>query len=72
MDDFKNITETLKKSLEQLVDVNERTLAKIAQQHPDKVDQILKDQKATIDAIKNKDITIINDLFKKYADNNSK
>lgn len=72
MDDFKNITETLKKSLEQLVDLNERTLAKIAQQHPDKVDQILKDQKATIDAIKNKDITIINDLFTKYADNNSK
>ncbi len=71
MDEFKNITDNLKKSLDQLVDLNERTLAKIAQQNPTEVDQMLRDQKATIDAIRNKDINKITELFTKYADNSN-
>ena len=71
MDEFKTIAEQLKKSLEKLVDLNERTLAKIAQQNPTEVDQILRDQKATIDAIRNKDINKLNELFTKYADNSN-
>lgn len=71
MDEFKNITDNLKKSLEQLVDLNERTLAKIAKEQPTEVDQMLRDQKATIDAIRNKDINKITELFTKYADNSN-
>jgi DNA-directed RNA polymerase subunit F len=72
MDEFKSITDNLKKSLEKLVDLNERTLAKIAKEHPTEVDQMLRDQKATIDAIQNKDINKITELFTKYADISNK
>ena len=72
MDEFKNITDNLKKSLEKLVDLNERTLAKIANENPTEVDQMLRDQKATIDAIRNKDINKITELFTKYADISNK
>lgn len=71
MDEFKNITDNLKKSLEKLIDLNERTLANIAKQNPTEVDQMLRDQKATIDAIQNKDINKITELFTKYADNSN-
>lgn len=71
MDEFKNITDNLKKSLEKLIDLNERTLANIAQQNPTEVDQMLRDQKATIDAIRNKDINKITELFTKYADSSN-
>ena len=72
MDEFKSITDNLKKSLEKLVDLNERTLAKIAKEHPTEVDQMLRDQKATIYAIQNKDINKITELFTKYADISNK
>lgn len=72
MDEFKSITDNLKKSLEKLVDLNERTLAKIANENPTEVDQMLRDQKATIDAIRNKDINKITELFTKYADISNK
>jgi len=72
MEDYKAIAENLKKSLAQLVDLNELTLAKIANEHPGKVDQMLRDQKATIEAIKSKDINKINELFSKYADISNK
>jgi DNA-directed RNA polymerase subunit F len=72
MDEFKSITDNLKKSLEKLVDLNERTLAKIAKEHPTEVDQMLRDQKATIDAIQSKDINKITELFTKYADISNK
>jgi hypothetical protein len=36
------------------------------------VDQMLRDQKATIDAIQNKDINKITELFTKYADISNK
>ena len=72
MDEFKSITDNLKKSLEKLVGLNERTLAKIAKEHPTEVDQMLRDQKATIDAIQNKDINKITELFTKYADISNK
>lgn len=71
MDEFKNITDNLKKSLEKLIDLNERTLANIAKQNPTEVDQMLRDQKATIDAIRNKDINKITELLTKYADNSN-
>ena len=72
MDEFKSITDNFKKSLEKLVDLNERTLAKIAKEHPTEVDQMLRDQKATIDAIQSKDINKITELFTKYADISNK
>ena len=72
MEEFKSITDNLKKSLEKLVDLNERTLAKIAKEHPTEVDQMLRDQKATIDAIQSKDINKITELFTKYADISNK
>lgn len=68
MEEYKKISENLKKSLKQLADLNERTLVKIAKEHPTEVDQMLRDQKATIEAIKNKDLNKINELFSKYAD----
>lgn len=71
MDEFKNITDNLKKSLEKLIDLNERTLANIAKQNPTEVDQMLRDQKATIDAIRNKDINKITELLTRYADNSN-
>ena len=58
--------------MEKLVDLNERTLAKIAKEHPTEVDQMLRDQKATIDAIQSKDINKITELFTKYADISNK
>lgn len=71
MDEFKNITDNLKKSLQKLIDLNERTLANIAKQNPTEVDQMLRDQKATIDAIRNKDINKITELLTRYADNSN-
>jgi len=70
MENYKQIVENLKKSLEQLVDLNERSLAKIAKEHPTEVDEMLRDQQSTIEAINNKDVHKINDLFSKYAGNN--
>ena len=49
--------------------LTEKTLSTIREQEPDKVAEILKDQKTTLKALKNKDFETIIKLQKKYADN---
>jgi len=58
--DIKNTLNEFRKGLDKLVKINTQTLLKIQEQEPEKVSEILKDQKNDSDTL--------NTLKKKYAD----
>jgi len=71
MDDFKNIGESLEKNIRKMQILSENILRKIQSEEPEKVAQILQDQKSVVNALKNKDFEAITKLQKKYADNSN-
>ncbi len=71
MNDYSKMNESLSKNIKQLQVLSERILSKIQSEEPEKVAQILKDQKSVVTALKNKDFEAITKLQKKYADNSN-
>lgn len=71
MDDFKNISDSLETSIKKLHAQSKKILSEIQSKEPDKVAQILQDQKATIEAIQKGDFSAITKLQEKYADNSN-
>ncbi len=71
MDDFKNIGESLEKNIRKMQILSENILRQIQSEEPEKVAQILQDQKSVVNALKNKDFEAITKLQKKYADNSN-
>tara|TARA_R110000787_G_scaffold148149_1_gene262020 strand:+ start:3249 stop:3464 length:216 start_codon:yes stop_codon:yes gene_type:complete len=69
MDEYKKIAESFQENIKKIQILTEKTLSTIREQEPDKVAEILKDQKTTLKALKNKDFETIIKLQKKYADN---
>ena len=69
MQDFKKIANNLKKSIEQMKSLSDDLLQKIQDKEPEKVSALLNDNAQVLDAIKNRDLKVLTDLQKKYADN---
>lgn len=66
--DIKNTLNQFRKGLDKLVKINTETILKIQEQEPEKVSEILKDQKKILKAVKENDSDTLNTLKKKYAD----
>jgi hypothetical protein len=47
-------------------------LALLAEQDPEKADQIMRDIRETMEAVKSNDINRINKIYERYADNVNK
>ena len=71
MQDFKKIANNLKKSIEQMKSLSDGLLKEIQDKEPEKVSALLKDNAKVIEAIKNRDLQVLTDLQKKYADNSN-
>jgi RPA family protein len=71
MEDFKKIAKQLQGNISKLIGMNNDLLQKIRSEAPEKVDEIIRDQKVVMTAIKNKDLESIHELQKKYADNSN-
>ena len=65
--EIKNTLNEFRKGLDKLVKINTQTLLKIQEQEPEKVSEILKDQKKILRAVKENDSDTLNTLKKKYA-----
>ena len=70
--DINNYVETITKNLEKLLQENEKMLAILAQENPEKADQIMQDIRETMEAVKTNDINRINKIYERYADNVSR
>jgi len=68
---MENITkhvEAITKNLETLLRMNDEILAVLAQQNPEKADQIMRDIHDTMDAVRSNDINKITQIYERYAD----
>ncbi len=72
MEDFKNITSDISKQMKKLVKINEKALESIMEQEPEKVSQIIRDNKDLINALEKKDLNKIINIQQKYADYDNK
>ena len=70
--DINNYVEAITKNLEKLLHENEKMLALLAEQDPEKADQIMRDIRETMEAVKSNDINRINKIYERYADNVNK
>jgi ElaB/YqjD/DUF883 family membrane-anchored ribosome-binding protein len=70
--DINNYVEAITKNLERLLHENEKMLALLAEQDPEKADQIMRDIRETMEAVKSNDINRINKIYERYADNVNK
>jgi|688.fasta_scaffold1719365_1 ElaB/YqjD/DUF883 family membrane-anchored ribosome-binding protein len=70
--DINNYVETITQNLEKLLHENEKMLALLAEQDPEKADQIMRDIRETMEAVKSNDINRINKIYERYADNVNK
>ncbi len=69
MQDFKHIGRELKKNIEQMKTLTDDLLQKAQEKEPEKVREIMNANSEVLKAIKNKDVQVLTDLHKKYADN---
>jgi mevalonate kinase len=69
MQDFKHIGQELKKNIEQMKTLTDNLLQKAQEKEPEKVREIMNANSEVLKAIKNKDVQVLTDLYKKYADN---
>lgn len=67
MDDLNKLTKELAKTIQKLDKGSTEILQKIRDQEPDKVDQIMGDQKKIMKAIKDRDFDALNKLRTRYA-----
>jgi len=72
MEDFKNITSDISQQMKKLVKMNEKALESIFDNEPEKVSQIIKDNKDLINALEKKDLKKIINIQQKYADYDNK
>ncbi len=70
--DYQNTLRDMKKNMDKLLKINAEKLTLIQDKEPEKVAQILKDQKKIIKAISEGDSETLNQLKKSYADNRDK
>ena len=68
MQDFKNVSKQLTKNIEKMKKLTDEILMKAQEKEPEKVREIMKDNSDVLKAIKNKDVQVLTDLYKKYAD----
>jgi len=68
MQDFKNVSKELTKNIEKMKKLTDEILMKAQEKEPEKVREIMKDNSDVLKAIKNKDVQVLTDLYKKYAD----
>lgn len=69
MQDFKNVSKELTKNIEKMKKLTDEILMKAQEKEPEKVGEIMKDNSDVLKAIKNRDVQVLTDLYKKYADN---
>jgi len=69
MQDLKNVTKQLTKNIEKMKKLTDEILLKAQEKEPEKVREIMKDNSDVLKAIKNKDVQVLTELYKKYADN---
>jgi mevalonate kinase len=69
MQDFKHIGRELKKNIEQMKTLTDDLLQKAQEKEPEKVREIMNANSEVLKAIKNKDVQVLTELYKKYADN---
>jgi len=72
MEDFKNITSDISQQMKKLVKMNEKALESIMEHEPEKVSQIMRDNKDLINALEKKDLKKIINIQQKYADYDNK
>ena len=70
--EINNYVEVITQNLEKLLYENEKMLALLAEQDPVKADQIMRDIRETMEAVKSNDINRINKIYERYADNVNK
>ncbi len=68
MQDFKNVSKQLTKNIEKMKKLTDEILMKAQEKEPEKVREIMKDSSDVLKAIKNKDVQVLTELHKKYAD----
>jgi len=68
MQDWKNVSKELTKNIEKMKKLTDEILMKAQEKEPEKVREIMKDNSDVLKAIKNKDVQVLTDLYKKYAD----
>jgi len=69
MQDLKNLSKELTKNIEKVKKLTDEILLKAQDKEPEKVREIMKDSSEVLKAIKNKDVQVLTELHKKYADN---
>ena len=67
MEDLNKLTKELAKTIQKLDKGSTEILQKIRDQEPEKVDQIMGDQKKIMKAIKDRDFDALNKLRTRYA-----
>lgn len=68
MDDFKNLAKEMSKNMDKLREINQKALESIMEHDPEKVSQIIKDNKDLQKAFDEKDLNKIINIQQKYAD----
>jgi hypothetical protein len=72
MEDFNKISSDISKNMKKLLKMNENALQSIMEHEPEKVADIIKDNKDLIKAFEKKDLNKIINIQHKYADYNNK
>lgn len=72
MDDFKNLAKEMSKNMDKLREINQKALESIMVHDPEKVSQIIKDNKDLQKAFDEKDLNKIINIQQKYADYDNK
>ena len=72
MDDFKNLAKEMSKNMDKLCEINQKALESIMEHDPEKVSQIIKDNKDLQKAFDEKDLNKIINIQQKYADYDNK
>jgi hypothetical protein len=72
MENINTHVEAITKNLEKLLRMNDEILAVLAQENPEKADQIMRDIHETMDAVKSNDINRITQIYERYADSINK
>ena len=72
MDDFKNLAKEMSKNMDKLREINQKALESIMENDPEKVSQIIKDNKDLQKAFDEKDLNKIINIQQKYADYDNK
>jgi len=72
MDDFKNLAKEMSKNMDKLREINQKALESIMEHDPEKVSQIIKDNKDLQKAFDEKDLNKIINIQQKYADYDNK